>query len=120
MIVTGERLLQLRSDAQLERTTVLESRGRQGEDPAVTVESLPSVDELVVCALRDELLEDQGRLAEFGLARLASRGAAADAALHGRNADLVEFHLLRQIAEMCPELTVAVWQRAARLDLPDQ
>ncbi|WP_258566678.1 hypothetical protein [Leucobacter luti] len=71
--VSADRLQQLRSDARLERDTILERRVRGGEDPAIAVEEAPEVDDFVVLALRDELLEDSGRLAEFGLARLAAR-----------------------------------------------
>lgn len=111
----AERLPDLRCDARLERETELERRVRGGEDPAVATDEVPEVDELVVLALRDELLAERGLLAEFTLARLASRSGAEDADEHRRNADRVEFGLLREIAESMPELTVAVWQTASGL-----
>lgn len=115
--MTTERLQRLRSEARLERDTILEHRMRDGEDPAVAVAEVPDVDELVVLALRDEMLEDRGRLAEFGLARLAARSGGPDAREHRRNADRVEFELLREIAAGVPELTVAVWRVSHDLDV---
>ncbi|MCW2289876.1 hypothetical protein EDF60_2753 [Leucobacter luti] len=113
--VSADRLQQLRSDARLERDTILERRVRGGEDPAIAVEEAPEVDDFVVLALRDELLEDSGRLAEFGLARLAARAGGPEAEAHRRNADRVEFELLRIIAAAVPELTVAVWRAGEHL-----
>jgi len=114
--ITSERIERLRGLARAERDALLEHRGRAGEDPLVTLADLPSVDELVVRELRDELLEDRGRLAEFAMARLASLGSGEDALAHRRNADRVEFELLREIAAGNPELTVAAWAAAGRLD----
>ena len=116
MKVTSERIEQLRRFARIERTAVMELRGRQGEDPLATLAELPSVDELVVRELRDELLECRGQLAEFAMARLAATGSGEDAPWHRANADRVEFELLQEIAEANPELTVAVWEAAGRLD----
>ncbi|MGO3148270.1 MAG: hypothetical protein ACTIJ6_11400 [Leucobacter sp.] len=117
MNLTTERLQKLRADARLERLTFLEHRVRMGEDPAVAFDLVPEVDVLVVLALRDELLEERGQLAEWSLARLAAHSDNADAAVHQANADKVEFELLREIADSVPELTVAVWKSADRLDL---
>lgn len=117
VLLTSERLTRLRADAKLERETMLEHRVRDGQDPAIAYIEVPEVDELVVLMLRDELLEDRGQLAEFGLARLAARSGATDAPEHQRNADRVEFELLREIAASAPELTVAVWRIGERLDL---
>jgi len=113
--LAAARLPALRLDARLERDTELERRVREGEDPAIATVEVPEVDELVVLALRDELLEDRGLLAEFGLARLASRSGASDADEHRLNADRVEFGLLREIARAVPELTVSVWRLASGL-----
>jgi len=115
MQMTTDRLQRLRADALLERRTMLESRVRGGQDPATAYAEVPEVDDLVVRELRDELLEDRGRLAEFGLARLAARSGGADADEHRRNADRVEFELLREIAEAVPQLTAAVWRAGAEL-----
>lgn len=117
MILSSARLARLRSYARIERTAVLEQRGREGEDPLTTLSEIPSIDEFVVHELRNELLEERGLLAEFALARLAGMGAGADAETHRRNADHAEFELLREIAAGCPELTPAVWRVADRLDL---
>ncbi|WP_017793239.1 hypothetical protein [Leucobacter salsicius] len=113
----SERLHRLRADARLERETAMESRVRGGQDPATASEEVPGIDELVVFALREERLEDRGQLAEYALARLAARAGGPDAAEHTRNADRVEFEILRDIADEFPELTVAVWRAGDRLDL---
>lgn len=113
--VTPERLAQLRRFGLLERDTILERRVRAGEDPAVAVEETPEVDEFVVYSLLEERLQESGQLAEFGLARLAGRAGGPDAEEHRRNADRVEFELLREIAAAAPELTVAVWRASDRL-----
>lgn len=117
MDLTTERLQKLRADARLERLTILEYRVRGGQDPAIAFEEVPELDDFVVAALRDELLEERGQLAEYGLARLAGRSTAADAAIHQANADRVEFELLREIADAVPELAVAVWRAAGKLDV---
>src|SRR5690606_12694679 len=115
--LTTERLMRLRADARLERNTILEYRVRAGEDPATAYAETPEIDEVVVLSLRGEMLEERGQLAEFGLARLAAHSGREDAAIHQANADRVEFDLLREIADSVPELTVAVWRSAARLDV---
>lgn len=115
MTMTTARLQRMRADARIERDTILEHLMREGEDPADAVAEVPSIDEFVVMALRDEMLEDRGQLAEFSLARLASRSSGADASAHRRNADRVEFELLREIAAATPELTRAVWSVSGRL-----
>ncbi|NLA64966.1 MAG: hypothetical protein GX862_03370 [Leucobacter sp.] len=107
----------LRHLARIERTAIMEFRGREGEDPLATLAELPSIDELVVYELRDEMLEGRGQMAEFALARLAASGTSDEAAVHRSNADQVEFELLREIAANNPELTVAVWLVADRLEL---
>lgn len=117
MNLTTERLLQLRADAHLERQTILEYRVRGGQDPAIAYEEVPELDDFIVAALRDELLEDRGQLAEYGLARLAARASNDDAAIHQANADRVEFELLREIAAAVPGLAVAVWRAAGKLDI---
>lgn len=116
--LTTERLQHMRQEARLERQTELEHRVRGGEDPATAYADAPEVDDLVVAWLRDEMLEDRGKLAEFGMARLAARSGAPDAATHRRNADRVEFDLLREIAASVPQLTVAVWRMSHDLDVP--
>ena len=93
----------------------MEREGRRGEDPLTTLEDLPSIDELVVRELRDEMLEERGQLAEFSMARLIASDVGDEAAAHRANADRVEFDLLREIAEGNPELTIAAWAAAGRL-----
>ena len=115
MNVTTEHIEQLRNFARIERDAILEREGRIGEDPLLTLIDLPSVDEFVVRELENEMLEERGQLAEFAMARLAGRGTAEDAPAHRTNADELEFALLREIAEACPELTIAVRQVAGRL-----
>lgn len=107
----------MRANARLERNTILEYRVRKGDDIAIASVETPEIDEIVVLSLRDEMLEERGQLAEFSLARAASRSDAADAAIHRQNSDRVEFDLLREIAEAVPELAKAVWHTAARLDI---
>lgn len=115
MKVSEARIEELREHARIERTSILESRGRQGEDPLATLSDLPSIDELVVRELRDDILETRGQLAEFAMARIAAQGTSAEAAVHRENADRVEFELLREIAQHNPELTIAAWNAAGRL-----
>lgn len=114
--ITDQRLTELRTFARIERTALMERQGRRGEDPLLTLESLPSIDEFVVRELRDEMLETRGQLAEFAMARLIAQGEGDEAAIHRENVDDVEFGLLREIAEHTPELTVAVWAAAGRLN----
>lgn len=117
MTSASDRLLQLRAFARLERETAMETRVRGGQDPATASEEVPGIDELVVFSLREERLEERGQLAEYALARLAARAGGPDAAEHTRNADRVEFEILRDIAQEYPELTVAVWRAGDRLDI---
>lgn len=117
MTLTVDRLPQLRAYATIERDAILEHRMREGQDPATALAEVPDVDEFVVYGLRDELLEDRGQLAEFALARLASRGDGAEADAHRLATDRVEFEVLREIADRMPPLTRAVWRVADRLDV---
>lgn len=112
---SSEHVEQLRRFARIEREAVMELRGRAGEDPLVTLAELPSVDELVVRELRDEMLETNGQFAEFMMARLAAGGSGEDANEHRMNTDRVEFELLGKIAETYPELSVAAWNVAGTL-----
>ena len=113
----SSRLAQLRAFATIERDAILEHMMRAGRDPAEVIADVPSVDEFVVHGLRDELLEDRGQLAEFSLARLASHSETPDAEIHRRNADTLEFALLREIADMMPELAPAVWLISGKLSV---
>lgn len=115
--IPSDYLRRLRDFAKIERDTILERLMREGHDPAVAVAEVPTVDEFVVRSLRDEMLAERGQLAEFALARLASRSASQDATEHRHNADRVEFELMRDIAVRAPSLTQAVWSLCGRLDL---
>lgn len=116
MRASTAQLERLRQEARLELTALLEYRARQGEDPAESLATLPSVDELVVREIRDRLLDERGQQAEFLLARLAGQSSSPDAAVHRGNADRVEFELLREIAAAYPMLTSAVWHVAGALE----
>lgn len=105
--------------AGIQRSAVLEQKGREGEDPLTTLTHIPSIDEFVVNELRLQMLEDRGLLSEFALARLAGQGTGDDADTHRRNADQAEFDLLREVAEEFPELATAVWMISDRLDVTD-
>ena len=94
---------------------MMETRGRHGEDPAVSMEQMLSIDGIVVLNLRDELLEHRGLLAEFNITRLMGRVPGPDGAKYGQMADDAEFDILREIALDCPPLTQAVWERAGGL-----
>lgn len=120
MTLTSERLERMRHLARIERSAVLEQKGRHGEDPLTTLTHIPSVDEFVVNELRLQMLEDRGMLSEFALARLAGQGTDEDADMHRRNADRAEFDLLREIAEIYPDLATAVWTISDRLDVVDE
>lgn len=117
MLISTQRLIELRSDARLERITTMETRGRFGEDPAESLERMPSIDAMVVMMLSDELFEQQGRLAEFKITRMMGRVPGAEGEAHARNADRAEFEVLREIALSCPPLTRAVWELAGHLQL---
>lgn len=117
MTLSSDRLHKMRADARLERETALEARVRGGQDLSIAFDEVPDIDELVVQALRDEGLEERGQLAEYALARLAARAGGPDAAEYTRNADRVEFEILRDIVREYPELTVAVWRAGDRLEI---
>jgi hypothetical protein len=109
-------IVRLRADARLELDVLIEHHARDGEDPWEFLQELPTVDELVVVALRDEALDAQGKTAEYLLARLASETSRADAAELRASADRLEYEILREIAHRHPELTHAVWRLAGQLD----
>lgn len=117
MTETSDQLATLRAYARLERETAMESLVRGGMDPATASEEVPQIDELVVYMLREDRLEELGLLAQYSLARLSARAGGPDADAHTRNADRVEFRILREIAAKFPELTIAVWRAGDRLDI---
>jgi hypothetical protein len=113
--LTTQRLIELRADARLERTTMMETRGRLGEDPADSIEKMPSIDALVVERVRDDFLEERGQLAEFKITRMLGRVPGPEGEAHAHNADRAEFEIFREIALNCPPLTRAVWELAGAL-----
>lgn len=76
----------LRAEAEDERSTMIEGRLRAGEDPWDFMTDLPTVDDLVVLLLRDEVLDE--------------------AAAEGRPVD--EDELLTAIADAYPQLDATV------------
>ena len=84
----------LRAEAADEVATLVVERLHQGEDPWDFMQTLPSVDELVVLMLRSELI------------------AAAGGRRPTRDADR---RMLRQIALAHPGLTTTVWHLMGRL-----
>ncbi|SKC35186.1 hypothetical protein ACUWEX_00150 [Okibacterium fritillariae] len=115
MKIAPHQLEKMRADARLELYVLYEHRSRQGEDPADFVHELPSADELVVAAIRDDELHDSGLAAQHGMARLAGLSSLPDAAQHRQNADDVEFELLRRIALEHPSLMRAAWSMMGRI-----
>ncbi|GAB2528898.1 hypothetical protein [Paramicrobacterium agarici] len=112
----SDSLARLRADARLELDVLIEHRSRDGEDPWEFLQFLPTVDQLVVTALRDEELDRLGKTAEFLLARLGQKTGRSDAARLRSEADRLEYGILRDIAHRHPELTRAVWTLAGDLD----
>ncbi|MGO3885129.1 MAG: hypothetical protein ACTJHU_02430 [Mycetocola sp.] len=114
---TTRSLADLRADARLELSVLVEHRARGGEDPAEFLPELPAIDEMVVSTMVDELLVSRGLASEFALARLASLSPLSDADEHRANVDRIELMLLRDIAESHPDLTRAVWAMIGRIGL---
>lgn len=112
----SENIARLRADARLELDVLIEHHSRDGEDPWEFLHQLPTVDQLVVRALRDDELDRLGQTAEFLLARLGQKAQRPDAARLRAEADRLEYGILRQIAHRHPELTRAVWTLAGDLD----
>ncbi|QPZ38526.1 hypothetical protein [Paramicrobacterium chengjingii] len=112
----SESLARLRADARLELDVLIEHRSRDGQDPWDFLQFLPTVDQLVVRALRDDELDRTGKTAEFLLARLGEKTQRPDAARLRIEADRLEYGILREIAHRHPELTQAVWTLAGDLD----
>ncbi|MGO2660487.1 hypothetical protein [Mycetocola reblochoni] len=106
-----------RADARLELSAIVEHRARDGEDPAEFLPELPGIDEIVVRALVDEQLHSRGLAAEFALARLAAASHIEDAEEHRATVDRIELSVLRDIAELHPDLTRAVWSMIGRIGL---
>lgn len=118
MDLTAVDLPKLRRDAHLERQSIIEHRARDGEDPWDFLPSMPTVDELVVAVLRDDALHDRGLAAQHAMARLAGYSSLDDAQDHKDNADHLEYEVLREIAQVHPELTRAVWRMSGKVARP--
>ncbi|WP_437583530.1 hypothetical protein ACSAGD_14690 [Paramicrobacterium sp. CJ85] len=112
----SQSIEQLRADARVELDVLIEHHSRDGEDPWEFLHALPTVDELVVRALRDDELERRGSMAEYLLARMAQRTNRPDADALRADADRLEYDILREIAHRHPELTRAVWTLAGDLN----
>jgi hypothetical protein len=108
-------LEQLRHEARLELEVVIEERCRAGEDPWAFMGDLPTVDELVVAMLRNEVLRQSGDATVHYLAVLASNSSAPDAEALRHTADDLEVKALREVALRQPELTRAVWSMVGRI-----
>ena len=108
-------LEQLRREAQLELEVVIDERCRAGEDPWAFMSDLPTVDELVVAMLRNEMLHTSGDATVHYLAVLASNSNAPDAENLRHRADDLEMKALRTVALQRPELTRAVWSMVGRI-----
>jgi len=116
MGLSTRELARLRRDARDELSVLVDRRARNGEDPWEFMPELPTVDELVVSRLRDDALEREGVAAEYALARLAGHSSAEDAPHHRRNADALDYRLLREIGLAEHELLRTVWVMLGRLD----
>ncbi len=100
----GRSLEVLRAEAAEEIAMLVEHRSRMGDDPWEFMPMLPTVDEQVVLILREESLEMDGALSQR-----ASRWAMHPAS--GQGTELgEEYHRLRRIALLHPELSAAVWK----------
>lgn len=112
-------IARMRESARDELDVLIEHRCRQGEDPWEFLPDMPTVDELVVLALRDDALDDRGLTAEYVLAGLAARSTRSDAHEHRRALDRIEAEIIRSIGIEHPALTRTVWTMLGRLEIDD-
>lgn len=94
----------MRAEATEELAMIVEHRCRQGDDPWDFMPMLPTVDEQVVLMLRAESVEVESRIEEHTTAR-SMHPSSGSGTVHG-----VEYHRLRRIALLHPELSGAVWK----------
>lgn len=83
---------------------LVEHRSRAGDDPWDFMPTLPTVDEQVVLILRSEAID-----VDTAIGRRSAQWSMHPASGHG-TALGEEYHRLRRIALMHPELTEAVWK----------
>lgn len=100
----GRSLEVLRAEAAEEIAMLVEHRSRMGDDPWDFMPMLPTVDEQVVLILREESIEVDAAIGQ----------RAAQWSMHpasGQGTELgEEYHRLRRIALVHPELSSAVWK----------
>lgn len=108
----GRSLEVLRAEAAEEIAMLVEHRCRQGDDPWEFMPMLPTVDEQVVLTLRAEFAEVDSRIQQRA-AQWSMHPSSGHGTLLGE-----EYHRLRRIALMHPELSAAVWKLLGAL--PDQ
>lgn len=101
---TGRSLEVLRAEAAEEIAMLVEHRSRAGEDPWEFMPLLPTVDEQVVLILRAESVE-----LDAAIGQRSAHWAVHPASGHGTELG-EEYHRLRRIALLHPELTPAVWK----------
>lgn len=101
---TGRSLEVLRAEAAEEISMLVEHRSRLGDDPWDFMPELPTVDEQVVLILRAEAVELDTRIGQRS-AQWTAHPASGHGTEHGE-----EYHRLRRIALLHPELTQAVWK----------
>lgn len=101
---TGRSLEVLRAEAAEEISVLVEHRSRAGEDPWEFMPTLPTVDEQVVLILRAEAVDVDESIGRRS-AQWSSHPASGQGTQLGE-----EYHRLRRIALLHPELTEAVWK----------
>jgi hypothetical protein len=94
----------MRAEAAEELSMIIEHRCRQGDDPWEFMPMLPTVDEQVVLMLRAEFVEAESRIEEHSRSR-SMHPSSGSGTVHG-----VEYHRLRRVALLHPELSNAVWK----------
>jgi len=92
---------------------LVEHRCRQGDDPWEFMDLLPTVDEQVVLILRAEAVEADIRI-ERRSAMRSFHPSSGSGTQYGE-----EYHRLRRIALLHPELSRAVWKLMDALPDPD-
>jgi hypothetical protein len=113
-------IARLREFARDELDVLIENRSRQGEDPWEFLPDMPTVDELVVLSLRDDVLDERGLTAQYLLTRLAARSTRSDADEHRRALERIDAEIIRSIGLAYPTLTRTVWMMLGRFPLADE
>jgi hypothetical protein len=100
----GRSLEVLRAEAAEELSMLVEHRSRLGQDPWEFMPTMPTVDEQVVLILRSEAVEVDAAIGQRS-PQWSRHPASGQGTALGE-----EYHRLRRIALMHPELTEAVWK----------